>query len=81
MPGFRVQIFFGVAAPAKTPQPIVARLDREIKAVIAMPEVQERMAKVGFAPGYGDTTAFRALIAADHARYGEVIRAAGIQPN
>jgi tripartite-type tricarboxylate transporter receptor subunit TctC len=81
LPGFHVQIFFGLAAPVRTPQPFVERLDREIKAIVAMPEVQERMEKVGFTPGYGDSAAFRALLAADHARYGEVIRAAGIQPN
>ena len=81
LPGFRLQIFFGVAAPAKTPAAIVERLDQEIKAVIAMPEVQERLAKVGFDPGYADSNAFRDMIAADHKRYGEVIRAAGIRPN
>jgi tripartite-type tricarboxylate transporter receptor subunit TctC len=81
MPGFRIQIFFGVAAPVKTPPEIVERLDREIKAITAMPEVQERMAKVGFGFGYADSNTFRDLLAAEHARFGEVIRAAGIQPN
>ncbi len=81
MPGFRVQIFFGVAAPAKTPPAIIERLDREIKTVTALPEVQERMAKVGFSYGYADSIRFRELLLADHLRYGDVIRAAGIQPN
>ena len=40
LPGFHLQIFFGVAAPAKTPAAIVERLDQEIKAITAMPEVQ-----------------------------------------
>jgi tripartite-type tricarboxylate transporter receptor subunit TctC len=79
--GFEVQIFFGLAAPAKTPRPVVERLDREIAAIVAMPDVRERMMKVGFAPGYGGSETFRVLIASDHARYGDVIRAAGIQPN
>ncbi len=52
LPDFRLQIFFGVAAPAKTPPALVERLDQEIKAVTDMPEVQERMAKVGFDSGY-----------------------------
>src|SRR5262249_10171723 len=81
LPGFHLQIFFGVAAPAKTPASVIDRLDQEIKAVVAMPDVQARMAKVGFDPGYADGKTFGALIAADHKRYGEVIRAAGIQPN
>jgi tripartite-type tricarboxylate transporter receptor subunit TctC len=81
LPGFRLQIFFGVAAPAKTPPALVERLDQEIKAVTAMPEVKERMAKVGFGSGYADSATFREQMAADHKRYGEIIRAAGIQPN
>jgi len=81
MPGFGVQIFFGVAAPAKTPPAIVERLDRELEAVTAMPEVKERMAKVGFGYGYAGGKAFRTQMAAEHQRYGEVIRAAGLVPN
>ncbi len=81
LPTVSLQIFFGVAAPAKTPAAIVERLDREIKAIVALPEVQARMAKVGFDPGYADGAAFRQQIAADYKRYGDIIRAAGIQPN
>jgi tripartite-type tricarboxylate transporter receptor subunit TctC len=81
LPGVRMQIFFGAAAPAKTPAAALERLDREIKAIVAMPEVQERMAKLGFDPGYADGNAFRDQLTADHKRYGEIIRAAGIEPN
>ena len=81
LPTVSLQIFFGVAAPAKTPAAIVERLDREIKAIVALPEVQARMAKVGFDPGYADGAAFRQQIAADYKRYGDIIRAAGIEPN
>jgi tripartite-type tricarboxylate transporter receptor subunit TctC len=81
MPGFHLQIFFGIAAPAKTPPALIERFDREIRAVTALPDVRERMAKVGFGLAYADGKAFRDLIVADHQRYGEVIRAAGIAPN
>ena len=81
MTGFRLQIFYGVAAPARTPPEITARLDREIGAITALPEVRERMTKLGFGFGYADGKTFRELMRADHVRYGEVIRAAGIQPN
>ena len=46
-----------------------------------MPEVQQRMAKVGFDPGYANSTAFREQMTAAHKRFGEIIRAAGIKPN
>jgi tripartite-type tricarboxylate transporter receptor subunit TctC len=81
MPGFRLQLFFGVAAPAKTPAALVERLDREIKAVTALPEVKARMAKLGFQDGYADSATFREQLTTEHRRNGEIIRAAGIQPN
>jgi tripartite-type tricarboxylate transporter receptor subunit TctC len=71
MAGFRLQIFFGIAAPAKTPPDAIERLEREIKAVTAMPDVQERMAKLGFGQGYADSRAFAGMIAADHKRRGD----------
>ena len=80
MPGFRLQIFFGVAAPAKTPPAIVREPRQEIKAVTAMPEVQQRMAKVGLIPAMR-TAAVPEPADGRPKRYGEVIRAAGIQPN
>ncbi|MGD9769743.1 MAG: Bug family tripartite tricarboxylate transporter substrate binding protein [Pseudolabrys sp.] len=81
MPGFRLQLFFGVAAPAKTPAALVERLDKEIKAVTALPEVKARMAKLGFQDGYADSATFRQQLTAEHNRNGEIIRAAGIKPN
>jgi tripartite-type tricarboxylate transporter receptor subunit TctC len=81
MPGFHLQIFFGIAAPAKTPPALVQRLEREIKAVATTREVQDRMVQLGFSPAYADSRQFGDMIAADHRRFGEIIRAAGIQPN
>jgi len=81
MPGFHLQLFFGVAAPAKTSPALVERLDKEIKAVTALPEVRARMAKLGFQDGYADSATFRQQLSTEHNRYGEIIRAAGIKPN
>jgi len=80
LPGFKVEIWFGVSAPAKTPPAVVAQLAKELEAIMAMPDVHERMRKFGFDHAYAGSDAFRKLIADDHARYGEAIRAAGIAP-
>jgi tripartite-type tricarboxylate transporter receptor subunit TctC len=81
VPGFDVEIWFGVAAPAKTPLDVVARLSKEIAEISTLPDVRERIQKVGLTPAYTDGNQFRALIRADHERFGKIIRDAGIVPN
>jgi tripartite-type tricarboxylate transporter receptor subunit TctC len=81
VPGFSIEIFFGIAAPAKVPPDIVARLAKELNEIIQLPDVQERIRKFGLVPTYRDSDTFRKLIASDHQRFGKIIQDAGIQPN
>ena len=81
LPGFNVDIWFGIAAPARTPGDLVERLGREIRAIVALPDVQSRMSALAYDPDAGSADELRDLIAGDHARYGAVIRELGIQPN
>jgi len=81
LPGFDLDIWFGVAAPAKTPSDVIVRLNREIAAIMALPDVQDRIRKVGLSPAYEDGGKFGTQIRADHERFGKIIRDAGIVPN
>jgi len=81
VPGFSIEVFFGIAAPAKLPPDLVARLSKELAEISKLPDVQERISRVGLTPTYLDSEPFRALIRSDHERFGKVIRDAGIQPN
>jgi len=81
VPGFDLEIWFGVAVPAKTPPDVVARLSKEVAEISAQPDVQERIRKFGLAPSYADGEKFRAQIRNDHERFGKIIREAGIEPN
>jgi tripartite-type tricarboxylate transporter receptor subunit TctC len=81
VPGFDLEIFFGVAVPARTPPDVVARLSKEIAEISAQPDVQERIRKFGLAPSYADADKFRDQIRDNHERFGKVIREAGIVPN
>lgn len=81
VPGFDLEIFFGIAVPSKTPPDVVARLSKEIAEISAQPDVQERIRKFGLTPSYADSAAFRAEVRDDHERFGKVIREAGIKPN
>lgn len=80
LPGFNVDIWFGIAAPAKTSPEIVARLAKEIGAIAALPDVQKWTQALGFDLGYTGSEQFRRLIVSDHDKFGKVIRAAGIVP-
>jgi tripartite-type tricarboxylate transporter receptor subunit TctC len=79
--GFDLDIWFGVAAPAKTPPEILALYSKAIADIVAQPDVQARIQKVGLSPAYLDGGKFRELIRADHERFGKIIRDAGIKPN
>ncbi len=79
LPGFEVEIWFGVAAPAKTPPAVVAQLAKEIETVMALPDVKERTAKFGLDIAYAGSEQFRKIIAEDHARYGKAMQASGIE--
>ena len=81
LPGFDVEIWFGLAAPAKTPPDIVARLSNELQEIVKLPDVQKRAQALGFDLDYGGSEPFRQLIRADHEKFGTVIRDAGIAPH
>jgi tripartite-type tricarboxylate transporter receptor subunit TctC len=81
VPGFDVSVWFGIAAPAKTPHDIIERVSREIAEIDKMPDVREKMKPLGYDLNYSDSQHFAGKIAADHVRYGKVIRDAGITPD
>jgi tripartite-type tricarboxylate transporter receptor subunit TctC len=79
--GFDVSVWFGIAAPAKTAPDIIARVSRQIAEIDRMPDVERKTAPLGYDLEYADSARFAEKIAADHARYGKVIRDAEITPD
>lgn len=78
-PGFEMQSWQGVFAPAGTPKPVVDRLSREIAAVVAMPDVQAKLLNLGVQPDGRTSEAFAEFQQSEIAKWGKVIREAGIQ--
>ncbi len=77
LPGFDISTWFGIFAPAHTPQPIVDRLHHEFTRALALPDVREKMLNMGAEP-VGDTPAqFAAFIQGEAQKYAKVIRASG----
>jgi tripartite-type tricarboxylate transporter receptor subunit TctC len=79
VPGFVVASWTGILAPAGTPKPIVDRLQREIAAVLADPEVKARYEVLGIEPVGNTPEQFAAQIRADIAKYESVVKQANIR--
>ncbi|MEP9351917.1 tripartite tricarboxylate transporter substrate binding protein [Xanthobacter sp. KR7-225] len=73
--------WFGIAAPAGTPQPVIERLNREIVATMADPAVQKRLIDIGVEPESSTPAQFRAFLAAESAKWSAIIAKAGIKLN
>jgi len=69
----------GVLAPAGTPPVVIERLNKEMVAVLALPEVKERLAKVGADPSPTTPKEFDELVVRELAEYRELVKAAGIK--
>jgi tripartite-type tricarboxylate transporter receptor subunit TctC len=76
---FDVTGWFGVLAPAGTPAPVVARLNKEIDAILAQADVKARMADLGLEPGGGSGADFGKLIDSETRRAGDAIRRLGLR--
>lgn len=79
VPDFESSSWVGILAPAKTPRPIIDRLNKELNAVLATPEVIERLAVLGIVPTPGTPEQFSEQMKSDLAKYGQVVKSAGIK--
>lgn len=78
--GIDLPVWVAAYAPAGTPAPIVARLQREIAAIIRLPDVQPRLIEQGQTPLGNTPEEFAAAFAADAPRWIALIRASGATP-
>jgi tripartite-type tricarboxylate transporter receptor subunit TctC len=80
LPGFRWETWVGMLAPAKTPRAIVEKLNREITAILRMPDVESRFIEMGAETAPSTPGEFDKLVASEITRVGELARKAGITP-
>jgi tripartite-type tricarboxylate transporter receptor subunit TctC len=73
-----VEMWYGLLAPKGTPTPVVQRLNRELKDILARPDVKTAFETQGMQPTHSTPEEFRQLIAADTKRWSELIKAQGI---
>jgi tripartite-type tricarboxylate transporter receptor subunit TctC len=80
VPGFDVDFFYGIAAPAKVQSDVVARVREAIREITELPDVRARMSTLGMSVDFRNSGQFLDLIAKEYRKYGVVVREAGIQP-
>jgi len=76
-PGFEASTWYGLLAPAGTPAPVISRLNSEVNRALAAKEVRERLASEGGETLGGSPAQFAAFLAAEHAKWGRVVRESG----
>jgi tripartite-type tricarboxylate transporter receptor subunit TctC len=77
--GYQAASWNGVAAPAKTPKGVIDRLNREVNAAVAAPEVRNRLQDLGVDARAGTPEALGALLAAEIVKWRAVIERARIE--
>jgi tripartite-type tricarboxylate transporter receptor subunit TctC len=79
LPGYEVTAWYAVLAPAKTPQPIIEQLHREIVKVLKLPDIRKSWLQQGVEPLGSTPEHLGALIKADIEKWSRVVKAAGIK--
>jgi tripartite-type tricarboxylate transporter receptor subunit TctC len=80
VPGYEASTWYGVGVPTGTPAEIIDKLNKEINAGLADPNMKARLADFGGAPLVGSPADFGKLIADETEKWGKVITVAGIKP-
>jgi tripartite-type tricarboxylate transporter receptor subunit TctC len=77
VPGFEASLFYGLVAPAGTPRPIIDKLNKALRDVLATDEVRKRLATDGAEPVPGTPEAYAIHIDQDETKWSKVVRDAG----
>lgn len=81
VPGFAVDLWLGLFAPVNMPPDLLARLNQEVRAVLAMPQLRDGLARVGVEPRPSSPAEGDAFVQSEFAKWSKVIQAAHIQAN
>jgi tripartite-type tricarboxylate transporter receptor subunit TctC len=79
LPGYAAELHYGIVAPAGTPRPIVDKLNAALNAALADDEVRRRLATDGAEARPSSPAEYAADIAAEEAKWSDIIRKAGVK--
>jgi tripartite-type tricarboxylate transporter receptor subunit TctC len=79
VPGYEASALFGMGAPSKTPKEITEKLNKEINAILAEPEMRQRLIELGGEPLIQPPEAFGDMIKAETEKWKKVVEFAGLK--
>ncbi len=77
--GYSATNWYGIAAPARTPRAIITKLNTELRAIIAAPDVAERLVALGLDPATSTPEEFTAFVQSEIGKWAKVVKAAGLK--
>jgi tripartite-type tricarboxylate transporter receptor subunit TctC len=80
VPGYDVNPWYGLFAPAGTPRAIVDRINRDVARILAQPDVRQRFATLGAEPAGNTPEQFAAFVNAEIAKWSKVVADSGAKP-
>ena len=80
LPGFDAVLSYGLVAPAGTPQPIIERLNKELRAALATDEVKKRLHQEGAEPMPTTPAEHAAVIDREETKWSALIKSIGLKP-
>ena len=78
-PGFEAVGWIGLAAPAKTPEAVLNKINAEVVRILGTPEMKDRLAGLGVTPVGDSREQFTAFVRNEIAKWGKLIRDNGIK--
>jgi tripartite-type tricarboxylate transporter receptor subunit TctC len=79
LPGFEAVQYYGLAAPAGTPRPIVERLNKELRGILASDEMKQRLVAEGSDPVPGTPEDYAANIAREEGKWAALVKKLGLK--
>lgn len=79
VPGYDVSTWMGLAAPSRTPAPVVEQLQRDVREILAAPAVRERFTTLGLEPQSSSSAEMKARVESDVARWRSLLQARKIE--
>jgi tripartite-type tricarboxylate transporter receptor subunit TctC len=80
VPGYEAVQWSGLLAPAGTPPTLIARLNREVTAILRAPDIRDRLAADSAEVVAGSPAQFAEFLKVETAKWARVVKAAGIKP-
>jgi tripartite-type tricarboxylate transporter receptor subunit TctC len=77
--GYDVDLWLGVWGPANMPADLVLKINTDLRAIVATPEMRDQLASQGLIPNTNTPEQFARMVRDDHARWAKVVREAGIK--